>query len=96
MTGGRPAGDLLPRVNGRRLEAWSQCRGARRPQPQRGPDLPAGDRAGLGGPGESFAPRPDLGRAQVYADAFEVECSDPSTGITIWLEAMYPDELPAV
>lgn len=25
--------------------------------------------------------------------AYEVECCDPSTGVTIWLEAMYPEEL---
>ena len=25
--------------------------------------------------------------------AYEVECSDPATGVTIWLEAMYPDEI---
>lgn len=25
--------------------------------------------------------------------AYEVECSDPATGTTIWLEAMYPDEI---
>ncbi len=25
--------------------------------------------------------------------AYEVECSDPTTGITTWLEAMYPDEI---
>lgn len=30
---------------------------------------------------------------EVYDGAFEVECSEPSTGFTIWLEAMYPDEL---
>ena len=33
---------------------------------------------------------------EVYTDpepAFEVECSDPNTGVTIWLEAMYPEEL---
>jgi len=30
---------------------------------------------------------------EVYGDAFEVECSEPSTGVTIWLEAMFPDEL---
>jgi hypothetical protein len=29
---------------------------------------------------------------EVYADAYEVECSD-SDGSTIWLAAMYPDEL---
>jgi hypothetical protein len=25
--------------------------------------------------------------------AYEVECSDPADGSTIWLAAMYPDEL---
>jgi hypothetical protein len=25
--------------------------------------------------------------------AYEVECSDPATGSTFWLEAMYPDEI---
>lgn len=30
---------------------------------------------------------------EAYADAFEVECSDPNNGETIWLEAMYPDEI---
>ncbi len=25
--------------------------------------------------------------------AYEVECSDSATGITNWLEAMYPDEI---
>ncbi len=29
---------------------------------------------------------------EVYADAYEVECSD-SDGSTVWLEAMYPDEI---
>ena len=29
---------------------------------------------------------------EVYADAYEVECSD-SDGSSIWLGAMYPDEL---
>jgi Domain of unknown function (DUF4926) len=29
---------------------------------------------------------------EVYPDAYEVECSD-SDGSTIWLGAMYPDEL---
>ncbi|NRF67841.1 DUF4926 domain-containing protein [Aquincola sp. S2] len=24
---------------------------------------------------------------------YEVECSDPNTGFTIWLEAMHPDEV---
>jgi hypothetical protein len=28
--------------------------------------------------------------------AFEVECSDPGSGITIWLEAIYPEELELV
>jgi len=32
---------------------------------------------------------------EVYADAYEVECSD-SDGSTIWLTAMYPDELGSV
>lgn len=31
---------------------------------------------------------------EVYPDAYEVECSD-SDGSTIWLTAMYPDELGA-
>jgi hypothetical protein len=30
---------------------------------------------------------------EVYADAYEVECSD-SDGTTLWLAAMYSDELP--
>jgi hypothetical protein len=25
--------------------------------------------------------------------AYEVECCDPATGVTVWLEAMYPDEV---
>jgi hypothetical protein len=33
---------------------------------------------------------------EVYGDAFEVECSERETGATIWLEAMYPDELQLV
>ena len=33
---------------------------------------------------------------EVYSDAFEVECSDPQTGFTIWLGAMFPDELEIV
>jgi hypothetical protein len=33
---------------------------------------------------------------EVYADAFEVECSEARTGVTIWLEAMFPDELQSV
>lgn len=35
----------------------------------------------------------------VYAsphEAYEVECSDPASGFTIWLQAMYPDELELV
>jgi len=32
---------------------------------------------------------------EVYADAYEVECSD-SDGTTIWLTAMYSDELGSV
>jgi hypothetical protein len=35
---------------------------------------------------------------EVYArpePAYEVECSDPSSGATLWLEAMYPDEIEA-
>ena len=30
---------------------------------------------------------------EVYGNAFEVECSERDTGVTIWLEAMLPDEL---
>ena len=33
---------------------------------------------------------------EVYSDAFEVECSEQDTGATIWLEAMFPDELQTV
>ena len=44
-----------------------------------------------------FQRNPQLGDVgtilEVYGDAFEVECSEHSTGATIWLEAMYPDEL---
>lgn len=32
---------------------------------------------------------------EVYADAYEVECSDLD-GSTIWLAAMFPDELSSV
>jgi hypothetical protein len=35
---------------------------------------------------------------EVYASpepAYEVECSDPRSGATLWLEAMYPDEIEA-
>ena len=42
----------------------------------------------------------DIGTVvEVYANptpAYEVECSDPSTGITIWLEAMYAEEIALV
>jgi hypothetical protein len=30
---------------------------------------------------------------EVYDGAFEVECSEHGTGETIWLTAMYPEEL---
>ncbi len=30
---------------------------------------------------------------EVYDGAFEVECSEKGTGITIWLEAMFVEEL---
>ena len=30
---------------------------------------------------------------EVYRDAFEVECCERDTGVTIWLEAMFQDEL---
>ena len=33
---------------------------------------------------------------EVYGDAFEVECSERDTGVTIWLEPMFPDELQTV
>lgn len=33
---------------------------------------------------------------EVYADAFEVECSERDTGVTIWLETMFSDELQTV
>ena len=33
---------------------------------------------------------------EVYSGAFEVECSERDTGITIWLEAMFQDELQTV
>lgn len=36
----------------------------------------------------------DIGTiVEVYPDAFEVECSDRSTGVTLWLEVMHRDEL---
>lgn len=31
-----------------------------------------------------------------YGTAFEVECSEGRTGVTIWLNAMFPDELQIV
>ncbi|AVP96800.1 hypothetical protein C7S18_06115 [Ahniella affigens] len=30
------------------------------------------------------------------SQAFEVECVDPNSGATVWLEAMYPEELELV
>lgn len=33
---------------------------------------------------------------EVYNNAFEVECCEHDTGITIWLEAMFLDELQEV
>ena len=33
---------------------------------------------------------------EVYGDAFEVECCERDTGVTIWLEPMFPDELQTV
>lgn len=33
---------------------------------------------------------------EVYTDAFEVECVECETGVTIWLEAMFPEELQIV
>lgn len=54
------------------------------------PDRFAGERP-------QFERHPQVGDVgtilEVHGDAFEVECSEPGTGITIWLEAMYPDEL---
>ena len=39
----------------------------------------------------------DVGKIlEVYIGAFEVECSEQATGITIGLETMYPDELQTV
>jgi hypothetical protein len=47
----------------------------------------------------TFQRNPEIGDTgtilEVYTDprlAYEVECSD-SNGITVWLEAMYPEEL---
>ena len=33
---------------------------------------------------------------EVYDGAFEVECSERETGVTIWLEPMFPEELQSV
>ncbi|MBI1176606.1 DUF4926 domain-containing protein [bacterium] len=48
----------------------------------------------------SFKRHPKMGDVgtilEVYSDAFEVECSERDTGVTIWLEAMFPDELQKV
>lgn len=45
----------------------------------------------------SFQRHPRIGDigtiVEVYADAFEIECCEPSTGVTIWLESMFPEEL---
>ncbi len=42
----------------------------------------------------------DIGTiVEVYTDleiGYEVECADPSTGTTVWLEAMYLEELERV
>jgi hypothetical protein len=57
-----------------------------------------GDRFASGQPG--FQRHPQVGDVgtilEVYTDAFEVECAERETGVTIWLEAMYPDELQTV
>jgi len=48
----------------------------------------------------SFQRHPQVGDVgaivEVYSDAFEVECCERDTGVTIWLEAMFPDELQTV
>jgi len=48
----------------------------------------------------SFQRHPQVGDVgtilEVYDDAFEVECSERNTGVTIWLEPMFPDELQIV
>jgi hypothetical protein len=33
---------------------------------------------------------------EVYSNGFEVECCERDTGVTIWFEAMFPDELQTV
>ena len=36
---------------------------------------------------------------EIYSEperGFEVECSDPASGQTLWLEAMYPEEIEIV
>lgn len=42
----------------------------------------------------------DLGTIlEIYTtpeSAYEVECSDPKTGETIWLEAMFPEEIESI
>ena len=57
-----------------------------------------GDRFASERPGFQRHPRVgDVGAIlEVYDGALEVECSDPQTGFTIWLEAMFPDELEIV
>jgi hypothetical protein len=46
-----------------------------------------------------FKRHPQIGDVAVVVEthqagrAFEVECSDPASGETIWLDAMYVDEL---
>jgi len=56
------------------------------------------DRFKAAGGGWQKAPEVgDVGtNLEVYANAFEVECSDSSNGHTIWLAAMYPDEITSV
>ncbi len=48
----------------------------------------------------SFQRHPQVGDVgtilEVYGDAFEVECCERDTGVTIWLEAMFPEELQTV
>lgn len=45
----------------------------------------------------SFQRHPQIGDrgaiVEIYTNAFEVECCDPETGFTIWVEGMYPDEI---
>jgi hypothetical protein len=54
----------------------------------------------FGGPRIHDARHPRVGDVgtvlEVYTApelAYEVECSDPATGETLWLNAMFPDEL---